>query len=74
MTEPTQWECPSCGAIVPKSDLIVTEMPSDYVHVDVSDLESIPERFRGTGAVKLHVRTIYEATDYCTHCHDRHLN
>ena len=74
VSEPTKWQCPACGEIVDKADLIQTETPEDFEEVDVSDLDAeLPEKYRGRGAVKCHVRAVHIYTD-CVHCHDKHVH
>ena len=74
VSEPTKYQCPACGEIVDKADLIQTETPEDFEEVDVSDLDAeLPEKYRGTGAVKCHVRRVHISTD-CIHCHDKHVH
>jgi hypothetical protein len=74
MTAPALAQCPACGEIVPTADLVVTETPDDYAEVDVSDLDAeLPEKYRGTGAVRAYARAVHIYTD-CKLCHDKHVN
>jgi hypothetical protein len=66
-------QCPACGEIVDADDLIRTETPEDYTEIDVSGLDAeLPEKYRGTGAVRAYGRAVHIYTD-CTLCHDKHV-